>query len=164
MKKLRRPYPQHIVLSSAEAHRVLTFFFGKGNVDLPVARLYREDLEFAQAVLIEGVEATAKLNFVVDVVGLFYKKGFGNIKLLTKGLIKIAREHGYEGWFRFADEGDLKNPKIAITVRNNIRRNLKSAWHGRVTDSDNMMESRSWLKIRQFGFKQPKHLTKNFAV
>ena len=138
MKKLRRPYPQHIVLSPADAHRVLTFFFGKGNVNLPVARLYLEDIEFAQALLIEGVEATAKLNFVVDIVELFYKKGLGNIKPLIKDLVKIARKHGYEEWFRFADEDDLKNPKIAKTVRNSIRGNFKSLWQIRIEYGDNI--------------------------
>lgn len=138
MKKLRRPYPRHMVLTSAEAHRVLTFFFEKGNVNLSVVQLYLDDIEFAQALLIEGVEASVKLSFAVDVIELFTKKGNGDIKTLIKGLAKIARKYGYEGWFRYADDDDLKNPKIARTVRNQLRANFRSAWQGRIADGDSI--------------------------
>jgi hypothetical protein len=132
MKKLRRPYPIKYVLTAQEAHRVLTFFFGKGNVNLPVAGLAWSDIEFAQALLIEGVEQTAKLNIVVDVAELFIKDGVGRIKPLLVKLVKAA----LEGWFRYADEDALKNPKIARTVRKIMRLNLYVAWKGRVQDGD----------------------------
>ncbi len=132
MKKLRRLYPMKHVLTFPEAHRVLTFFFGKGNVRKPVAGLTWEDLEFAQALLVEAVERTAKLNFVIDVAEWFLKDGLGKIKPL---LVKLVKE-ALEGWFIYAEGDDLKNPKIAKTVRLKLRANFKSAWQGRVEDGD----------------------------
>jgi hypothetical protein len=130
--KLRRPTPRRYVLTAQEAHRVLTFFFGKGNVRLPVAGLTWDDLEFAQAMLVEGIEATARLSLAMKIIEIFISDG--NIKSILKKLIRM----GFKGWFKDAKGDDLKDPKIAKTVRNRIGGGCKVAWQNRLEAGDSI--------------------------
>lgn len=140
--KLKRPDPPKRILKDAsDAHRVLTFFFGKGNVRLGVANLGEQDIEFAQALLVEGIDASYKMGYVESLFRAV--AGKGKIKDIIKDFGKKALKH----WFNHATEDDLRNAKIYKKVRNEARRNFNSAWLQYVEERHNDNNASVWSYV-----------------
>jgi hypothetical protein len=114
-----------ILLTQEQAFRVIRFFWPDASV-VPSA-LSSTDRAFAQALLIEAIDASYKMGFVEHIFNAFYGKvprSFKDIKDLVKDFAKAAMKH----WFKHATGADLRDPQIYEMVRVDIARNFRSTW------------------------------------
>ena len=123
--ELKRFKPDELILSQEEAARVLKFFFP----DKPInpGSLTDDDRSFAQGLLVEAVDASAKMGYVEVLFDKTFMKvptDFSYIKSLAKALCKRALTN----WFRSATGKDLADPQIYVSVRNTLALNFRSAW------------------------------------
>jgi len=122
MPYLKRFKDDELVLSADNAFTVLRFFWPGTNVK-PGA-LNVEDRKFAQALLLEAIEASYAMGYVEALFRSVAKipKGLGAvIKSFAKGAVKH--------WFRHATrKGLMDDPKIYEIVRQRLALNFKSVW------------------------------------
>ena len=111
-------------LDQQQARRVLKFFFPSTDIDH--INVTDEDRSFAQALLIEAINASAELGYVKIVFDKMYTPptDFGYIKDLAKQLTK----YGLVNWFKHATGDDFRNPQIYLIVRNQLASNFGSVW------------------------------------
>ena len=131
--ELRRFAPNEIRITQEQAARILKFFFP----DQPIAAgsVTPEDMNFAQGLLVEAVDASSQMGYVqviFDKTFMQVPADFGFIKDLAKALCK----HALKEWFRHATGKDLSDPQIYVSVRNIIARNFKSAWALRIQGAE----------------------------
>jgi hypothetical protein len=147
--KLRHFDKSEIFLTPDEAWYVLRFFFKK--VGFPRVHPQRrlpchyilegeyggvryEDVQFAQALLVEAMDASFKLS-ILERLGRSVAKG-GPIKSIMKRVgkeaLKIFAEEKLKEWFPHMEKKDLKNPKIYMLVRDRLANGGgfgKAGWH-----------------------------------
>jgi hypothetical protein len=113
-----------------QAARILRFFFP----DQPVTSVTDEDVEFAQALLVEAIDASNEMSYVQILADKTLRPvaDFGFIKDLAKEFCKQA----YKNWFRHATGKDLADPKIYESIRRTISRNWRSAWSIRIATGE----------------------------
>lgn len=111
-------------LTRAQAAQILEFFFP----DQPVSpdSLTDDDIGFAQALLVEAIDASDEMSYVQILFEKTYMKApsASIIKSLAKSFLKQAAKQ----WFRHATGKDWDDPKIYESVRRTISRNFKSIW------------------------------------
>lgn len=127
---LRRFGTNELFLSPDEARRVLEFFW-PGKVP---ATLTDQDRAFAQALLIEAVDASCKVGFVKKIFDTFYMKIPGSTRKVLRKAAKLAVQFG---WLRRCGRDvDLDKVGIYRSVRNTLARNFRSAWEIRRQGGD----------------------------
>lgn len=111
-------------LDKEQARRTLKFFFPETDVDH--VNITDDDRSFAQALLLEAIDASAQMGYVKIIFEHMYKPptGFGYIKDLAKDLVK----YGTTTWYRHLRAKDFSDPQIYMTVRNQLQSNFGSAW------------------------------------
>jgi hypothetical protein len=111
-------------LSTEEARKVLKFFFPNDNIDY--INITDEDRSFAQALLVEAIDASEKMGYVQIIFEEFETppNDFGFIKELAKKFMKQALVN----WFRNASGKSFSDPKIYLTVRQRLSINFRSTW------------------------------------
>ena len=113
------------VLDQGEAHEVLTWVFG--SVSVSKAQLNDEDRAFAQALLMELLDASFKLGFVE---ALF--KASAKVTSGAKKVIIAFLKGAGKNLVRYKDKDDLKkmmeDPKIYKAALDTLARNFKSVW------------------------------------
>jgi hypothetical protein len=129
MPTLRRFKKSEIALSPLESWQVLCFFFG-GSASTVPGWLTDDDRSFAQALLIEAVDASHEVSWIQSLWRETLKPGASVLKILAKLALKAAKD-----WLRSAKPTDLKDAKIYQFVRDQLTRNWRSAWRIRV-DTD----------------------------
>jgi hypothetical protein len=108
-----------IVITIDETRTVLSFFFS----DVPKLP-NDEDRGFAQALLVEALDATYKVGFLEDLVRSLLKLPQGGVAVLKSFAKKAAVR-----WFKYASMKDImEDPKIYEFVKTNIVRNFRSVW------------------------------------
>ncbi len=121
-KILRTFKPEELILSEEETRVVLRFFFknNEGFIDtIPITDAVRG---FAQAILIEAIDASYALGFVEAI----FKGGFN----APKGAIKILKNFAKKAalhWFKHAKANDLQDMQIYELVRKEIERRFMSS-------------------------------------
>lgn len=115
-------------LDMVQTRLVLKFFFP--DTDIDHVNITDEDRSFAQALLIEAINASSHMGYAEIFFDHLYKPpaDFGYIKDLAKDLVK----YGLLQWFRHATGKDLQDPKIYLSVRNQIALNFRSTWRIRL--------------------------------
>ena len=115
-------------LDKEQARRTLKFFFPNTNIDH--ISITDDDRSFAQALLIEAIDASALIGFVQVIFEHMYTPptGFDYIKDLAKDLVK----YGSLTWFRHVSGLDFKDPKIYLMVRVTIQNSWISVWEIRL--------------------------------
>ena len=122
---LRRFAAAEIVLTREDAYAVIRFFWNDVGV-LPEA-FTDADVNFAQGLLVEAVDATYAMGYVQIVFDTFFMKvprDLNNLYGMLKKVAKASAKH----WWRHATEKDLADPKIYETVRMTLARNFRSSW------------------------------------
>lgn len=121
--------PTELRLLPEQAYRVLRFFFPDQLID--PASLTGDDIGFAQALLIEAVDASTEMSYVQVLYDKAFMKpptDYSIVKDVAKALCRqLARN-----WFRHATGDDLRDPEIYAAVRSQLARNFRSAWIIRV--------------------------------
>ena len=119
---LRRFTPNEVRLDAQKAFDILRFFF-QHNTSINISQITIEDRAFAQALLVEAVDASFHMGFIESI--------FTNAMSLTpsvKDIIKDLLKYAAQSWFRHATGQDLSDPKIYESVRSTLVRNFRSVW------------------------------------
>ncbi len=129
---LKRFTKKELVISEEEARRILLFFFPNDPIDL--TNITDADRSFAQALLLEAIEASREISYVQLVWEEFQTppKDFGFIKELAKKFVKKVMVD----WFRHATGEEIRDPKIYLMVRSQLSSNFSSAWKIRLQTGD----------------------------
>jgi hypothetical protein len=104
--------PEELIFDEDETKDVLTFFYPNHGAFIGQAIINDDVRGFAQAIMVEAVDASYALGYVKTVFDVFYMKPptkFGNA--LTK-FGKKAAPH----WFKHATTTDLTNAKLYDSV------------------------------------------------
>jgi hypothetical protein len=127
---LRHFRKDEIRITPAQAERVLRFFFP----DQPMTSVSDDDVEFAQALLVEAIDASSELGYVEILADKTLRPlaDLGLIKDLAKAFCKQA----LKTWFRHATGKDFTDPQIYEIVRRTISRNWRSVWSIRVATGE----------------------------
>jgi hypothetical protein len=119
---LRRFTASEVRLDNQQAFDVLRFFF-QHNTSINISQITIEDRAFAQALLVEAVDASFQMGFVESI----FRSAMSltpSVKDIIKGLLKYAAK----SWFRHATGRDMSDPKIYESVRVTLVRNFRSVW------------------------------------
>jgi hypothetical protein len=111
-------------LDREQARLTLKFFFPSAGIDH--VNITDDDRSFAQALLVEAIDASAQMGYVQILFEHMYKPptGFDFIKDLAKDLVK----YGSVTWYRHLSGKDFSDPKIYLSVRNTIQYQWGSVW------------------------------------
>ncbi len=124
MSHLQSFKPSEIFLSAEEAYAVLKFYWP----DLKVKQsdLNESDVEYAQGLLVEGIDASYKMGYAHLIFDCFFMKppgSFVQVNKMVRSFLKKAAKH----WFRHIQAGnDLNDAKIYNAVRGVIALNFRS--------------------------------------
>ena len=114
-----------IVLKPADAHAIITWLFGKSSVK--AKDFSKEDCGFAQALLIEMIDASFAMGFVDALFRAAAKLPQGPKKVIMT-FVKGAGKN----LVKYKDKDDLekmmKEPVIYNATKVSLARNFKSVW------------------------------------
>ena len=130
---LRHFSADELIFDQQECFAILRFFFI--DVGIQAASLTVRDRSFAQALLVEAVDASYRMGYAEIIFDQF----FGKTSVSLADMRKLARsflEHAAERWFRHATRSDLSDPKIYESVRATLARNARSAWRVRLATDE----------------------------
>lgn len=127
---LKKFAPSELVLTPMESWQVLVFFFG-GNAGTLPGWLNDNDRSFAQALLIEAVDASYRMSWIEKLWSSTVNPSASIKGILAKLALKAARD-----WLTHAKPTDLAHAKIYTMVKNQITANWRSAWQIRVETGD----------------------------
>jgi len=137
--RLKRFPPSEIIITQDEAKEVYEFFF-KESQEVITAISEKEKwenlhIEFAQALLVEGLDRSYDMGFVEILFKSFTdRKGAINS---TKKILKKFGKKSFKHWFDHANEDDLwDNPEIYESVRVFIRSRWKTVAIGIIIYND----------------------------
>jgi hypothetical protein len=111
-------------LDREQARLTLKFFFPSTDIDH--INITDDDRSFAQALLVEAIDASAQMGYVQVLFEHMYKPptGFDFIKDLAKDLVK----YGSVTWYRHLSGKDFSDPKIYMMVRVTMQNQWASVW------------------------------------
>lgn len=121
MSNLRHFSASEVYISRHEAWSILRFFWP--NNTLAEQDLTDQDINFAQALLLEAIDASYAMGYVHIVFDTFYGKvpgSFVDVQKMVKEFSKKAAKH----WFKHLGSKSLANAEIYAAVRNQIAGNF----------------------------------------
>jgi hypothetical protein len=130
---LRHFSADELIFDQQECFAILRFFFI--DVGIQAASLTVRDRSFAQALLVEAVDASYRMGFVEIVFDTFFGKtpvSMAAVRKLAQRFLRQTAEH----WFRHATRDNLSDPKIYESVRATLARNARSAWRVRLATDE----------------------------
>jgi hypothetical protein len=116
--------PEELIFNEDETKEVLKFFYPNQSVFIEQAIINDDVSGFAQALMVEAVDASYALGYIKVVYDVFYMKPPTNF---GKALTKFGRKAAPH-WFKHATATELTNAKIYDAVRISIARNFRSAF------------------------------------
>jgi hypothetical protein len=126
---LRHFAPAEIIITREQASRILRFFF-PGQA-LPPSALTDDDISYAQALLVEAVDASTEMGYVQILFDNAFMKvptDLSFIKDIAKSIVKKAAKD----WFRHATARDLSDPQIYESVHKTISWKQGTVWQMRM--------------------------------
>jgi len=130
MANLKRFSPGEILLSAEDAFRTLNFFFPNTMGDVDANSLNPNQIAFAQALLVEGIDASYAMGFAESVFKSFFGKtpmSFVSVARLVGTFCGRAAKNWFSNETR-RKPGKLPKVEIYEIVRTTIARNFKSEW------------------------------------
>lgn len=112
-----------IVISQDDAWKILVFFFG-GNAGLSPSDVTSKDVEFAQALLLEAIAASYKMD---EARWNLFKGTVYNPPVAIGVAIAVVLKAREFGWIRLK-ERTPKHPQIYKSIRDTLRNNWRSLW------------------------------------
>jgi hypothetical protein len=122
---LRHFTSDELLFDQEQTFTILRYFGLEPGIQ--AASLNDEDRSFAQALLVEAVDASYVMGYVNIIFDTFYMKpavSFDKVKEMTKEFLKKVAEH----WFEHATKDNLRDPKIYENVRVRLQSVARSAW------------------------------------
>jgi hypothetical protein len=123
--ELRHFAPTDVKITKEQAGRVLKFYFPDRPID-PGA-LSGDDIAFAQALLLQGIDASMEMGFAQIIFDKAYMKPPTDFSII-KDIAKAFAKQAVKNWFRHATGKDLADPQIYEAVRRTLARNFRSTW------------------------------------
>jgi hypothetical protein len=124
--------PAELTLSAAEAGRVIEWLWPDVKPEL-LGGIGDVDCSFAQALLVEAIDASADTKIVEELYAETYMKvfrTFGDVWEVMKALGRTAFE---EGWFTRA-KGRITRENVAhLTIYENVRQSFARSFRGEIT-------------------------------
>jgi hypothetical protein len=123
MPDLRRFSPNEIYISKHEAWTILKFFWPW--MTLTENDVTDADVNFAQGLLLEAIDASYQMGYVQIIFDTFYGKvpgSFTDVRSMVKSFVKKAAKH----WFKHLGTKTLESAEIYNSVRNTIANNFSS--------------------------------------
>lgn len=127
LKKFSR---SEIALTHQEAWQVLVFFFGGNASSLP-GGLTDNDRSFAQALLIEAVDASRRLGWLHQLMSATLRPNASITAVLRRLAVAATRD-----WLSSGNPADFKDAKIYSMAKNQLTLNWRSAWQIRIITGD----------------------------
>ncbi len=130
MGQLKHFTPDELIVDRAEAWKILVWFFG-GNSGITIGDLTDNDMSFAQALIIEAVDASEDVGWIYTLwrSTVTPPKDLGSLfKKLVRNLVKE--------WLKHSKPKDFDDPTIYTMVKNTLTRNWRSAWSIRIQTGD----------------------------
>ena len=122
---LRHFAPAEIVVTREQAARILRFFF-PGQPAGP-NELTTEDIGYAQALLVEAVDASTEMGYVQVLFDKAFMKVPTDLSFI-KDIAKAMVQRAAKNWFQHATGKDLSNPQIYEAVHKTISWKQRSIW------------------------------------
>jgi hypothetical protein len=119
---LRRFTASEVRLDNQQAFDVLRFFF-QHNASINISQITIEDRAFAQALLVEAVDASLHMGFIESIF-----TSAMSLSPSVKDIIKDLLRYAAQSWFRHATGRDMSDPKIYESVRATLVRNFRTVW------------------------------------
>ncbi|HYH14961.1 MAG TPA: hypothetical protein VD794_07070 [Flavisolibacter sp.] len=121
---LRKFQDHELILTNEEAQKVLAFFFGESFSN---DQLTKEDIGFAQALLIEAIETSNKISFIDDFMRKFMWQPPASYTYI-RDVVKFFIKKSVSYWWKESSikEMDLEKVMIYESVRNTIAQRFRS--------------------------------------
>ena len=123
--RLRQFKQDELLFDQGQSWSILKFFFLDPGVQ--PNSLTTKDRAFAQALLVEAIDASYDMGFIEIIFSVFMNKTPASTKGIAK-LMKKFLEKTAEHWFRHATKDNLRNPRIYESVRVSLARNFSTPW------------------------------------
>lgn len=120
---LRNFSQDEILITKNEAWSILRFFWP--NHRIQEAEITYGDMNFAQGLLVEAIDASYKMGFVEIIFNNAFLKVPGSFSDVKKMIKKIAKE-STKHWYKNIGKNKLDDATIYIIVRDRIALNFKS--------------------------------------
>jgi hypothetical protein len=127
---LRRFTASEVRLDNQKAFDVLRFFF-QHNTSINISQITIEDRAFAQALLVEAVDASFQMGFIESIF-----TSAMSLSPSVKDIIKDLLKYAAQSWFRHATGRDMSDPQIYDSVRVTLVRNFRSVWSMRTATGE----------------------------
>jgi hypothetical protein len=127
--KLKHFSGSELLFDQEQSFRILQFFGIEPGIQ--PGSFTDEDRSFAQAILVEAIDASYEKRYVQAIFDVFYMKPVTSVDDLGD-MLKEFLECAVENWFDHATKADLRDPQIFNSVRVTMARNIRSVWTIRV--------------------------------
>jgi hypothetical protein len=134
--------PNELIFDEAETKAVLIFFYPNQSALISQANINDDIRGFAQALMVEAVDASYALGYIKIIFDVFYMKPpakFG------KALVKFGKKAAPH-WFKHATATDLTNAKIYDSVRSSISRNFRTDFEY-ITNGGSAMSNKRMVAV-----------------
>jgi hypothetical protein len=120
---LRNFSQDEILITKNEAWSILRFFWS--NHRIQETEITYGDMNFAQGLLVEAIDASYKMGFVEIIFNNAFLKvpgSFSDVKKMIKKIVKESTKH----WFKNIGKNKLDDATIYVAVRDRIALNFRS--------------------------------------
>jgi len=128
--ELRKFKSSELAFTQQEAWQVLVFFFG-GNASSVPGWMTDNDRSFAQALLVEAIDKSYAMSWMQAILRVTVNPPTSLRAIFGRLARKAARD-----WFNEATLSDLKNPRIYLTIKNQLTLHWRTAWEIRIQTGD----------------------------
>ncbi len=129
MGQLRKFTVNELKYTKDEAKQILTYFFGQ--FDLSSGSFTNEDIEFAQGLMVEAIDASNKMSYVEGI----FRASAGPGSSITSLAAKLVR-HSLASWWNNKKRED--KVEIYDIVKNQLKANFRTVWAYRVSTGEFM--------------------------
>lgn len=126
---LRNFSQDEILITKNEAWSILRFFWPNHRIE--EKDITFRDMNFAQGLLVEAIDASYKLGFVEIVFNNAFLKvpgGFSDVKKMIKKIVKESTKH----WYKHLGKNKFDDATIYIIVRDRLALNFNSVMNYRM--------------------------------
>src|SRR5262245_49652996 len=120
---LRRFSQSELILSPDETVAVLQFFWPDKDLR-GLGPITDGDREFAQALLLEAVDASCTMGVVESIYRRFFMKVPGSFKSILRSAMKVVGEAVRQRWFKRCRDLNAARAKVYESVRASLARNF----------------------------------------
>lgn len=124
--RLRQFRADEVILDDVETRAVLSFFWPERRQQLQDMTVTAADRAFAQALLVEAVDATLTMGVVEELYRRFFGRVPRSFQSIATSVLKVIRRALHSQWLRTRSVVDPSRIRIYENVRVTLARNFRS--------------------------------------